>query len=662
MNRRVALISEHASPLAILGGVDSGGQNLYVGELAKNFAEMGYEVDVFTRRDAALLPETAEWVTGVRIIHVPAGPPEQIRKENLLPYIDEFTRWVAKFIRGQQRGYDIVHANFFMSGLVAAELKRQFGTPFVITFHALGRVRRQFQGEADGFPDARFEIEDRIVAEADRIVAECPQDEEDLIRLYNADPARITIIPCGFDPSEFWPISKPLARAALGFAPDEKVLLQLGRMVPRKGVDNAIRAFGRLVRRHRIEARLVVVGGEDEEPDPTRSPELRRLQDLARAERVKERVVFVGRRNREVLKHYYNAADIFITTPWYEPFGITPIEAMACGTPVVGSNVGGIKFTVRDGETGYLVAPNDPDALAERIAHLYEHPKLMSVFRKQAIARANDLFTWHKVASAMAELYEEVLAASQQPAERELAQLAVVDRSFDSVVEALVETRRRLRSAIPEAADVLANCFANGGKLLVCGNGGSAAEAQHFVAEFVGRFKHEGRRGLPAISLTADTAVLTAWANDVGYDDVFARQVEALGQPGDVLVAISTSGRSRNAVRALEAARQRGLRTVGLLGGTGGDMKALVDVPLLVQSSDTQHVQEVQAVLVHVLAELVEEQLVTGRTQPVAGAPVRAIWELPRTRSGRRDRGAASRPAARVANARRRQGMAEESA
>ena len=664
MKRRVALISEHASPLAILGGVDSGGQNLYVGELAKNFAEMGFEVDIFTRRDSALLPETAEWVAGVRIIHVPAGPPEQIPKENLLPYMDEFTAWVARFIRGQRRGYDIVHANFFMSGLVAAEIKRQFGIPFVITFHALGRVRRQFQGEADGFPDARFDIEDRIVAEADRVVAECPQDEEDLIRLYNADPARITIIPCGFDRTEFWPVSKPLARAALGFAPDERLLLQLGRMVPRKGVDDAIRAFGRVVHHYGIEARLAIVGGADEEPDPSRSPELRRLQTLAREEGVEDRVLFVGRRNREVLKHYYNAADIFITTPWYEPFGITPLEAMACGTPVLGSNVGGIKFTVRDGETGYLVPPRDPEALAERIAYLYEHPKLMAVFRKQAIHRANDLFTWEKVASAVAELYEEVLAASQQPAERELAQFAVVDRAFDAVVRAMLESRRRLRSIILDAADIMANAFACGSKLLVCGNGGSAAESQHFVAEFVGRFKHDGRQGLPAIALSADSAVLTAWANDVGFEDVFARQVEALGQAGDVLVAISTSGRSRNVVRAVAAARERGLRTVGLLGGDGGALRDRVDVPLVVPTSDTQHVQEVQSVLVHVLAELVEEQLVTGRTQPVAASPVRAIWELPRTRSspGRRIRAVSGRTGRATGTSRRRQGVAEESA
>src|SRR5438552_12665703 len=149
MPKRIALISEHASPLGMLGGVDSGGQNVYVGQLAKYLAESGYEVDVFTRRDGELLPETAEWVPGVRIVHVPAGPPEYVRKEDLLPYMGDFTSFVLKFARRQRRRYELIHANFFLSGLVALEVKRALGIPFVVTFHALGRVRRQHQRGAD---------------------------------------------------------------------------------------------------------------------------------------------------------------------------------------------------------------------------------------------------------------------------------------------------------------------------------------------------------------------------------------------------------------------------------------------------------------------------------------------------------------------------------
>ncbi len=167
MIRRVALISEHASPLSVLGGVDSGGQNVYVGQLARHLAGRGYGVDVFTRRDSGRLPDIVDWTHGVRVIHVPAGPAEFVRKEDLLPYMEAFTAYLQQFCRCQREAYDLVHANFWMSGLVACDLKAALGIPFVITFHALGRVRRLHQGDADGFPDQRFAIEDRIVAEAD---------------------------------------------------------------------------------------------------------------------------------------------------------------------------------------------------------------------------------------------------------------------------------------------------------------------------------------------------------------------------------------------------------------------------------------------------------------------------------------------------------------
>jgi len=622
MTRRIALISEHASPLAALGGVDSGGQNVYVGQVAKNLAAMGYAVDVFTRRDSDHLPEVAEWVDGVRIIHVPAGPAAAVPKEELLPYMSEFTAFMLRFCKGPRRGYDLIHANFWMSGLVAADIKKLTGTPFVITFHALGRVRRLYQREADRFPEARIEIEERIVAEADHIVAECPQDEEDLIHLYNADPARITIVPCGFDQTEMSPLSKALARLVLGLPPDERIILQIGRMVPRKGVDNAIRGFARLVKEHGIAARLLIVGGESNEPDPAITPEIGRLQAIAREEGVADEVTFVGRRSREVLRYYYSAADIFVTTPWYEPFGITPIEAMACGTPVVGANVGGIKFTVRDGETGYLVPPDDPAALGERLAHLYNQPKLLSVFRRQAIGRANSLFSWHRVAGAIASLYEEVLVAARPELRKEADAIATIESGFEGLLEVLHESRRRLRPFIIEAAGALSEAFAEGGKVLVCGNGGSAADAQHFAAELVGRFRCEGREALPVMALNSDTAILTAWANDAGFETIFSRQVEALGRPGDVLLGISTSGRSANLLRAFEVARTRGLRCIAILGRDGGDLRSLADISVVVPSQDTQHIQEVHLLVMHMLCELVENSFLAAKASQT-GSPAR---------------------------------------
>lgn len=409
MSRYIAMISEHASPLSCLGGVDSGGQNVYVAQVAKHLAAFGYQVDVFTRRDDARLSEITVCQPGVRVIQISAGSPRFMPKEELLPLMEEFGRQVMRFSDRRGIEYDLAHAHFWMSGLVAAELKRLRGLPFVMTFHALGRVRQRHQGDADRFPKERIAIEQRLMAQADRILAECPQDEEDQVRLYGASRAKIRLVPCGFDKDELWPVDKARARRHLRLDTREPIVLHVGRMVPRKGVDNVVRGFARLVRDHAFAARLVIVGGESDGPDPLRTPEIGRLCEIAAEENVADRVVFAGRKARQDLKYYYSAADVFVTTPWYEPFGITPLEAMACGTPVIGANVGGIKYSVRDGQTGFLVPPNDADALGERLAYLLKRPQLQRRLSQQAVDRVQRLFTWRRVSAQIAAVYEEIL-------------------------------------------------------------------------------------------------------------------------------------------------------------------------------------------------------------------------------------------------------------
>ena len=615
MSRRIAIISEHASPLALLGGVDAGGQNVYVGQLAAHLGPIGYAVDVFTRRDDAQLAPTVRWADGVRVVHVDAGPAEPVAKEDLLPFMEAFTDQVCAFIRAHG-SYDLVHANFFMSGLVAADIKRRLGIPFVVTFHALGRVRRQHQRDDDRFPDERFAIEERVVREADHVIAECPQDEEDLIRLYDADPVRVSVIPAGVDPDELMPVGRELARAALGIPSRERVVLHVGRMVPRKGVDDVIRGFARFCEMSEMPVRLIVAGGDHETPDPVRTPELGRLMGIAEEAGVADRVGFAGRVARERLRFYYGAADVFVTTPWYEPFGITPLEAMACGTPVIGSNVGGIKFSVRDGETGYLVPPHDPQAIAERLHDVLLDPRMRAVFRSQAVRRVHDLFTWRHVTAQIAGLYERLLRGDRiQRLVEGGDDYLRIDRAFGAAAAAMAASSKVLADVTLDAADELVGAIRSGGKVLVCGNGGSAAESQHLVAELVGRFRREDRPALPAIALTTDTSVLTAWANDASFDDVFARQVEALGRPGDVLVGLSTSGNSPNVLRAFEAARHRGIRCVAMLGGDGGRLRVLADVAVVVPVDDGQRTQEVHLLLVHVLSELVEERLALVETK-----------------------------------------------
>ncbi len=425
--QRIAFISEHASPLAPLGGVDSGGQNVYVGNLARELGRLGYLVDVYTRRDDPAAPQVVDWRPGVRVVRIDAGPAQPLPKEALLPHMPQFTQSMLRFMQQGALGYALAHANFFLSGMVAQELKRLLGLPYVITFHALGRVRRRCQGDADGFPDARFAIEEALMREADCVIAECEQDRDDMRSLYEARPSRLAIVPCGFDPDELWPV-KETARARLGLPAEGFIILQLGRMVPRKGVDNVIRALQCLQNEHRVAAQLLVVGGDAHALGatahaaavPPEDAELRRLSALAAELGVAAQISFTGAQPRERLREYYSAANVFVTTPWYEPFGITPLEAMACATPVIGSSVGGIRTTVIDGKTGFLVPPNDPARLASRIALLAREPRLAERLGWTGLRRAHRHFTWRRVAMQMASVYRSVL--------RERAGLALASR------------------------------------------------------------------------------------------------------------------------------------------------------------------------------------------------------------------------------------------
>jgi D-inositol-3-phosphate glycosyltransferase len=411
----IALISDHASPLAPPGGIDSGGQNVYVAYLATELAALGHRVDVFTRRDAGGQPPCQPWVDGVRVINVSAGPARFVPKEQLLPYMNEFSAGTIAFMRSQDASYDLVHANFFMSGVVAQQVRHALGIPFVITFHALGLVRRREQGTADGFPALRPAIERNLMREAERIVAECPQDFDDMTSLYEADPGRIDVVPCGFDPNELWPVG-PAARKHLGLSKTEFIVLQLGRIVPRKGIDNVIDGVAVLLHEQGIEARLLVSGGPPAAGDGPEAIELARLRARAAELGVEQLVTFTGPVPRSRLREYYSAADVFVTTPWYEPFGITPLEAMACATPVVGAAVGGLRSTVVDGHTGYLVPPRDPRALAGRLAELYHHPGRARRLGMAGLRRVHEAYTWRSVAERMCTVYAKACRPTHQPA------------------------------------------------------------------------------------------------------------------------------------------------------------------------------------------------------------------------------------------------------
>lgn len=412
--QKIAFISEHASPLALPGSIDAGGQNVYVRELAMELVKLDFDVDIYTRKDSEELPEITELIPNVRVIHVKAGPEKYIPKEQLMPFMEEFSTYMIEFIRVRRLDYRLIHANFFMSGMVAMRIKEILGIPFVITFHALGIVRALHQKEADKFPKERIYFEKKIVERADKIIAECPQDAEDLMNLYNSDPGKMEIIPCGFNPEEFSPVDKKKAREKIGIDVNDQIILSIGRIVPRKGVDNIIRAL-RFLKKRFTSIKLLIVGGDTDEEHGPSAGEIHRLKELALKYKVSDRVLFTGPKNPLDLKYYYSAADIFISTPWYEPFGITPLESMACGTPVIGSEVGGIKYTVKDGETGFLVPPRKPLQLARRVIFLLNNRLLLQHMRFASIRRVNSLFTWKRVASDMHQAYYDIQVSRMIP-------------------------------------------------------------------------------------------------------------------------------------------------------------------------------------------------------------------------------------------------------
>lgn len=413
MTMRIALISEHASPAALLGGEDAGGQNVYVDEISRALAALGFQVDVFSRRDSEDQPEVHQWAEGVRIINITAGPARAIKKDEIWPYIPALRDQLLRFALRDGVRYDLVHGNFWMSGWVAAELRKRRRIPAVQLFHALGTTKRLHQGATDTSPDDRIEVERAIMRDIDRIIATCPDEVRQLTRDYGANPDRIAMIPLGVDATHFQPLDRDLARRRidLGLTPDDRVIVYIGRMVPRKGIRNIVRALARLAEQFdhpwASHVKLLIVGGETESPDPLATPEIGELQRLSADLGVAERVILTGKRPRIDLPAYYAAGDVAVTTPWYEPFGLTPLEAMACARPVIGSHVGGISYTVRHGDTGCLVPPENPDVLATALAHLLGDAGVARRMGEAGRLRVERSFTWETVARRTADLYLE---------------------------------------------------------------------------------------------------------------------------------------------------------------------------------------------------------------------------------------------------------------
>ena len=406
---KIAMVSEHASPLATLGGVDAGGQNVHVAALAAQLANDGHDVVVYTRRDDTTTPTVVRMSPGFDVVHVPAGPPEVISKDEMLPFMRAFGTWMAEHWRRTGRP-DIVHAHFWMSGLAALHAARPIGVPVAQTFHALGSLKRRHQGDRDTSPVGRIELETRIGRECDLIVATCTDEVAELESL-GVPIGKVRVVPCGVDVALFTPAkSEPVLPGRVPFR-----LLSVGRLVERKGVDTVLHALARLP-----DAELVIAGGPPE-AKLSGDPEACRLTRLARDLGVHKRIRMLGGVDHAALPALFRGADVVVCTPWYEPFGIVPLEAAACGRPVVGSAVGGLLDTIDHGVTGVLVPPRDPTALADALAALQADPAHRRRLGRAARRRAELLYSWQSVADATTAAYRMASVRPSRTRDREVS-------------------------------------------------------------------------------------------------------------------------------------------------------------------------------------------------------------------------------------------------
>jgi D-inositol-3-phosphate glycosyltransferase len=372
MSLRVAILSVHTCPLAVLGGKETGGMNVYVRELARELGRMGVRADVFTRSQNPSIPRVVTITEGVRVVHLTAGPEAPMPRERIRDHLDEFVDGVEAFRIAGGFDYDLIHAHYWLSGAIGLVLRDRWSVPLVHMFHTLGHLKNDVtRASADREPVVRIEEEARILGAVDRIVAATTVERTHLVKHYGADPARIAVIPCGVDTNLFLPGDQAAARAALGLD-DQPQLLYVGRLAPIKGLETLLDAMARL-RAAGTRVHLSIVGGDADEPLNGHEGELRAR--LARLD-LGSAVTFVGAQPQERLRAWYVAADTTVLPSHYESFGMVAMEAMACGIPVVASRVGGLQTTVRDGVTGLLVPDHDPAALASALDGLLGDPDL----------------------------------------------------------------------------------------------------------------------------------------------------------------------------------------------------------------------------------------------------------------------------------------------
>ena len=400
MNLHVAMLSVHTCPLAALGGKETGGMNVYVREVSRELGRMGVSVDVFTRSQDPSIPRVVRLGERARVIHLAAGVEAPMARERVYDHLDEFVEGIEAWRIAEAIDYDLIHAHYWLSGVAALTLKTRWSVPVLQMFHTLGRLKnRVARSAAELEPAVRLEEETRIVSAADRIVAANVVERAELLRDYAAHASRIATIPCGVDTDLFTPGDGAEARRRLDLD-GRPLLLWVGRIAPIKGLDTLLDAVARLSESGQ-DMRLLVVGGDTDERTSGHETSLRqRIERLGLGDSVR----FLGPQPQGVLPLYYAASDVTVLPSYYESFGMVALEAMACGSPVIASRVGGLVTTVRDGVTGFLVPDGDVEALAERIETLVGDPELRWRLGREGVRWAAQ-HRWPCVAEAVCKEY-----------------------------------------------------------------------------------------------------------------------------------------------------------------------------------------------------------------------------------------------------------------
>jgi len=410
---RIAMLSYHTCPLATLGGKDTGGMNVYVRDLTKELGRLGIHVDVFTRSQDEHVPHVVhELGYGNRVVHIPAGPEEPKSKSDIVNYIPEFVEGVKQFAIEKNVSYDVIHSHYWMSGLAAEALSDAWGgAPIIHMFHTLGEMKnRVARSEDERAGEDRLNGERRVLRRADRVIVATLAELTQLRFLYRADSRKMVVIPPGVDVGHFYPIPSDEAKQFIGLKPENRMILFVGRIEPLKGVDTLIQAMSCLdvsLQGKKSPVHLAIIGGEPGAEPKDMSAEMARLQKMCDDLCMGSMVVFLGKRAQDTLPYYYSAAELLVMPSLYESFGMVALEAMACGTPVIASEVGGLGYLVQDGKTGYTIPDSDPDRLCERLTSLLGDHELREAMGHRAVDYSAN-YAWEKIATQIIDVYKEV--------------------------------------------------------------------------------------------------------------------------------------------------------------------------------------------------------------------------------------------------------------